>query len=65
VGTAAASLLFAAAYLRTGSVEVVGFFAILGTLAGAWVQRTGDVAGVAAAHGLLAAGLIVVWPVLL
>jgi membrane protease YdiL (CAAX protease family) len=64
-GTAAASLLFAAAYLGTGSAEAVAFFAILGALAGAWVQRTGDLAGVAAAHGFLAAGLIVVWPALL
>lgn len=64
-GTAAASLLFAAAYIGTGSAEAVAFFALLGTLAGAWVQRTGDLAGVAAAHGLLASGLIVVWPALL
>jgi membrane protease YdiL (CAAX protease family) len=64
-GTAAASLLFAAAYLGAGSAEAVAFFAVLGALAGAWVQRTGDLAGVAAAHGLLASGLIVVWPALL
>lgn len=64
-GTAGASLLFAAAYLGSGSAEAAAFFALVGVLAGAWVQRTGDLAGVAASHGLLAAGLIVVWPVLL
>jgi membrane protease YdiL (CAAX protease family) len=64
-GTIAAAALFAAVYLGTRSAAAVAFFGAFGAVAAWWIRRTGDLAGVAAAHGLLAAGLVVVWPVLL
>jgi membrane protease YdiL (CAAX protease family) len=62
---AIANLLFGATYLATGSVAAVVAAAVGGALAGWWARRTGSVAGVAAAHGLLAAGYLVLWPALL
>lgn len=58
------ALLFAAAYLPTGSFPYVGFIALVG-LAFAWlVDRTGSLLGVAFAHGLLSVGMLLVWPAL-
>ena len=61
----AANLLFAATYLGCGSAALGGFMTGFGLLCGWWVHRTGSLAGAAVGHGLLAAGLLVVWPVLL
>jgi membrane protease YdiL (CAAX protease family) len=60
-----ANLLFTSTYLASGSVAVVLAAAAGGLLAGWWARRTGIVVGVAAAHGLIAAGYLVLWPVLL
>jgi membrane protease YdiL (CAAX protease family) len=57
--------LFAATYLGCGSGAYGAFMAVFGLACGWWVNRTRSLAGAAVAHGLLAAGLLVVWPVLL
>jgi membrane protease YdiL (CAAX protease family) len=48
--------------LGSRSIAVVAVFAGLGLLFGWWAGRTGSILGVAVAHGLVAAGLVVVWP---
>jgi membrane protease YdiL (CAAX protease family) len=60
-----ANLLFTAVYLASGSVVAVLVAAGGGALAGWWTRRTGSVAGAALAHGVLAAGYLVLWPALL
>jgi uncharacterized protein len=60
-----ADLLFAATYLGSVSSRLGVFMAVCGLFWGWWVQRTGSLAGAAIGHGLLAAALLVVWPVLL
>lgn len=60
-----ASSLFAAMYFASGSVAAVMAAVTGGALAGWWRHRTGSVAGVALAHGVLAAGYLVLWPALL
>jgi membrane protease YdiL (CAAX protease family) len=60
-----ANLLFSSTYLASGSVAVVLAAVVGGWLAGWAAQRTGIVVGVAAAHGFIAAGYLVLWPVLL
>jgi membrane protease YdiL (CAAX protease family) len=60
-----AAILFGATYLASGSVDVVLAAAMGGALAGWWARRTGSVAGVGVAHGVLAAGYLVLWPALL
>jgi len=60
-----ASILFAAMYFASGSVAVVLAAAAGGALAGWWKRQSGSVAGVALAHGVLAAGYLVLWPALL
>ncbi len=62
-GVVLADLLFATAYLPNQEAELVLVVAVLGLGAGLYVRRTGNVAAVAVAHGLLAAGALVVWPV--
>jgi membrane protease YdiL (CAAX protease family) len=62
-GVVLADLLFAAAYLPTGDDGLLLVMAVLGLGAGFYVWRTGGLAAVAVAHGLLAAGALVVWPV--
>jgi hypothetical protein len=56
-----ADSLFAVAYLgaATGYAAAMAAF---GLACGWWVQRTGSLAGTACGHGLLAAGLLVIWP---
>jgi membrane protease YdiL (CAAX protease family) len=61
----AANVLFAATYLGCGSAAFGAFMTGFGLACGWWVHRTGSLAGAAVGHGLLAAGLLVVWPVLL
>jgi membrane protease YdiL (CAAX protease family) len=61
----AANGLFAATYLGCGSAAYGAFMVVFGLACGWWVNRTRSLAGAAVAHGLLAAGLLVVWPVLL
>jgi len=56
-----ADVLFAATYLGSGSWAYTVFMAAFGLACGWWVRRTGSVAGAAVAHGLLAAGVLVVW----
>jgi membrane protease YdiL (CAAX protease family) len=60
-----ANILFAAMYFASGSVAVVVAAAVGGALAGWWKRRSGSVAGVALAHGVLAAGYLVLWPALM
>jgi membrane protease YdiL (CAAX protease family) len=61
----AANALFAATYMGSSSAAYGAFMATFGLACGWWVRRTGSLAGAAVGHGLLAAGLLVVWPVLL
>ena len=63
-GVVLADLLFAAAYLPTRNAGLVAVMAVAGLGAGFYVRRTGGLAAVAIAHGLLAAGALAVWPVL-
>jgi membrane protease YdiL (CAAX protease family) len=56
-----ADVLFAATYVGSGSWAYTVFMAAFGLACGWWVRRTGSVAGAAVAHGLLAAGVLVVW----
>ena len=57
-----ADLLFAAAYLGTRAPAYTAFMAAFGLACGWWVRRTRSIAGAAAAHGALAAGLLVLLP---
>lgn len=56
-----ADSLFAAAYLGAAPGYAAAT-AAFGLACGWWVQRTGSLAGTAVGHGLLAAGLLVIWP---
>lgn len=56
------TLLFAAFHLDMGHLAYVPFAAVYGLAFGFAVRRTGSLAGVAAAHGLLNIGLIILWP---
>jgi membrane protease YdiL (CAAX protease family) len=60
-----ADLLFAATYVGSGSVPYTVLMATFGLACGFWVRHTGSVAGAAVGHGLFAAGLLVIWPVIL
>jgi hypothetical protein len=62
---ALADLLFAATYLGSGSTPYIVLMATFGLTCGCWVRHTGSVAGAAVGHGLFAAGLLVIWPVIL
>jgi membrane protease YdiL (CAAX protease family) len=53
--------LFATAYLGAAHAYVIAM-AAFGLACGWWVRRTGSMAGAACAHGLLAAGILVIWP---
>jgi membrane protease YdiL (CAAX protease family) len=55
----AADLLFAAAYLGSGSVAYTLGMTAFGLACGWWVRRTRSLAGAAVAHGLVAAALLV------
>ncbi|HEX5504966.1 MAG TPA: type II CAAX endopeptidase family protein [Thermomicrobiales bacterium] len=59
------STLFAAMYIGTRSPLAVLFMGGVGLLFGYWVERTGSLWGVVLAHGLLATGAVLIWPVLL
>jgi len=56
-----ADSMFAAAYLGAAA-GYAAVMAAFGLACGWWVQRTGSLAGAAFGHGLLAAGLLVIWP---
>ena len=56
------AILFTAAYLPSRDPAVLAVIAPLGLAFGWYVARTGRVASVAVAHGLMAAGALVVWP---
>jgi membrane protease YdiL (CAAX protease family) len=60
-----ANLLFTATYLGSVSAAYTVFMAAFGMACGWWVQRTRSLAGAAVGHGLLAAGLLVIWPAVL
>ena len=62
-GVVLADVLFTAAYLPTRDAGLVLVMAVLGLASGWYVHRTRGLAAVAVAHGLLAAGALVVWPV--
>ena len=59
-----ADLLFTAAYLPTRDVGILLLMAVVGLGFGFYVRRTGGLPAVAVAHGLMAAGALVVWPLL-
>ncbi len=59
-----ADVLFVAAYLPVRDAGVLGFMAVLGLAFGWYVRRTRLLAPVAIAHGLMAAGALVIWPAL-
>jgi membrane protease YdiL (CAAX protease family) len=62
VGVVLADLLFTAAYLPTHEAGLILAMAVLGLAAGFYVRQTLSLTPVAVAHGLLAAGALVVWP---
>lgn len=62
VALAGSALMFAAFHLDGGHLTYVPFAAAYGLAFGLAVRRTGSLTGVAAAHGLLNVGMIVVWP---
>jgi membrane protease YdiL (CAAX protease family) len=57
-----ADLLFAAAYLDSGSAAYSAAMAAFGLACGWWVRRTRSVAGAAVAHGLVAVAVLLVSP---
>jgi membrane protease YdiL (CAAX protease family) len=57
--------LFAAVYLGTDSVAAIAFFSLVGLAFAVYVERTRSLLAVAVAHGVLALGLLVVWPLAL
>jgi membrane protease YdiL (CAAX protease family) len=57
-----ADALFAAMYLPTRDPGAVFWIALIGLFWGWYVRRTGGLRTVAVAHGLLAAGALVIWP---
>lgn len=61
----AANAVFAATYLGSASAAYAILMTAFGLACGWWVHRTGSLVGAAVGHGLLAAGLLVIWPVLL
>lgn len=56
------ALLFTAFNLDIGHTAYVPFVAAYGLAFGLAVRRTGSLWGVAAAHGILNVGLIIIWP---
>ena len=60
-----ADVLFTAAYLPTRDAGFIATMAVVGLGFGYYVSRTGRLAAVATAHGLLAVGAVAVWPILL
>ena len=57
-----ADVVFAAMYLPTRDTAALAALAAFGLFWGWYVRRTGGLAAVAIAHGLMAAGALVVWP---
>ncbi|WP_211202835.1 CPBP family intramembrane glutamic endopeptidase [Geodermatophilus dictyosporus] len=57
-------VLFVAAYLPVRDPGVLAFMAVVGLAFGEYVRRTRRLAPVAIAHGLMAAGALVVFPVI-
>jgi len=57
------ALLFAAAFVNQAPISYVALIAAFGLFAAIVFGRTGSVAGIAIAHGLLIAGALFVWPV--
>ena len=64
-GIAWTAALSAALYAGTRSVAAVVLVGALSVLAGGLVQRTGAIAGVGVAHGVIVATALVVWPAVL
>jgi membrane protease YdiL (CAAX protease family) len=64
-GVVASSWLFAAVHLGAGSAGGVVVYAGAGILFGVSVRRTGLLAGVIVAHGILDVGAFVIWPLVL
>jgi uncharacterized protein len=64
-GVVLACVLYGAAYLGTDSVAAVVYFTLLGIAFAIHVERTDSLVDVAAAHGAVNLGLLVVWPLIL
>ncbi len=64
-GLVVVNVLFAGLYLIIGSAGFVALMALTGLGLSLAVRRSGTVWGAAAAHGLLTAGCLVVWPAVL
>jgi membrane protease YdiL (CAAX protease family) len=62
LGLAFSSLLFAIMYIGSQSVGYVLFMGLVGLFYGWCVRRTGSIWGAALSHGLLAIGLVLIWP---
>lgn len=56
------TLLFALVYASSRDPAYIAFIAAVGAAFGWCARRTGSIVGVAAAHGLLVAGLLIAWP---
>lgn len=54
--------IFGAAYIGTGSLEIVAFVVAVGAFFGWCYERTGSVVGVALAHAIISIGVFMVWP---
>jgi uncharacterized protein len=65
VGLVWSSVVFAALYAGSGSAGYVLFIGLVGLAFGWCLERTGSIAGISLAHGLLNIGLILVWPAVL
>jgi len=59
------TMLFTVMYVGARNAAFVALMAAVGLAFGWFVRRTGSIVGVAAAHGLLASGLLIAWPQLI
>lgn len=64
-GVAVACLLYAAVYFGSRSDDYAALHALLGVAFAAARAATGSVAGAALAHGIMASGMLVLWPLVL
>ena len=64
-GVVLATLLFAAVYLGVRPASYAVFVVAAGAAFAVVVERTGSIAGVGVAHGLMNVGVLLVWPTLL
>lgn len=61
-GLYVSAAIFGAAYIGSGSLEIVAFVVAAGAFFGWCYERTQSVIGVALAHALISIGVVMVWP---